>query len=295
MNPLKILPDNSECLRYNIPDLPLYSRPGELYQFGYKAVCHWHPDLEFVYIIKGTMDYYVNGNIIRIHENEGFFVNSCRMHYGFSNEHNDCTFICAVIHPSVFTNASNVIKSYVKHKISSKNIDYILLSRDVPWQNKIIDRLITNHAEINSTNPSIMQLLENAAAICTNIFDHIDDVELTEKSVRMQLDFLKMTEFIHKNYQQKITLDDIASAGTVSRSKCCRLFKQFVQQAPNIYLTKYRISQSIKLLSDSDLPITDIALSCGFQTASYYTNVFKQDMNITPLQYRKNLSEKTTE
>jgi len=292
MNPLIVLSDNSERIQYNIPNLPLYSRPGELYEFGYKAVCHWHPDLEFIYIIKGTMDYYVNGNIIRIHEDQGFFVNSCRMHYGFSSEHNDCTFICAVIHPSVFTNVSDVIDSNIKHKTSSKNIDYILLSRDIPWQNEVIDNLISNHTEMNSDKPSVMKLLSKSTAICADIFDHIDYVELSEKSKRMQLDFLMMTEFIHRNFHQKITLDDIANAGTVSRSKCCRLFRQYIQQAPNVYLTNYRLSKSTELLRDTDLSITDIALSCGFQTASYYTNVFKQDMNITPLQYRKEFRKK---
>lgn len=57
--------------------------------------------------------------------------------------------------------------------------------------------------------------------------------------------------------------------------------------SPITYLTKYRIAQSIKLLTCTELTITQIAQQTGFNTSSYYTECFKKEMGITPLKYRK--------
>jgi len=64
---LEIFSDMSERLNYNLPDFPLYVRKGELRQFDrYAAACHWHPDIEFISILDGTMDYFVNNQISHI-------------------------------------------------------------------------------------------------------------------------------------------------------------------------------------------------------------------------------------
>lgn len=136
-NPLTVLEDLSERLHYNISDFPLYTKEDELHRYGYEAVCHWHPDLEFIYIKKGIMDYFVNGKTVRLTEGQGIFVNSERLHYGFSKEHYECTFIALVIHPSVFTQNTGVAKEHMKRKFSQNNPDYIVLYPHVEWHKEI--------------------------------------------------------------------------------------------------------------------------------------------------------------
>ena len=97
---------------------------------------------------------------------------------------------------------------------------------------------------------------------------------------------LNMTEYIHNNYKEKITLDKIANAGAVCRSKGCRLFQQYVRMTPITYLTKYRLSKSTELLRDTELSITEISSLCGFQSTSYYISLFKRELGQTPLHYR---------
>ena len=49
----------------------------------------------------------------------------------------------------------------------------------------------------------------------------------------------KMVQYIYKNFSDRITLDEISNAGGVSRSKCCRVFKQYLQQSPVDFLNLY--------------------------------------------------------
>lgn len=135
-NPLTIHSDSSESLHYNMDHFPLYTHKDELCNYDYQALVHWHPDLEFIYIEKGTMDYYINGKTVRMNQGDGIFVNSQRLHYGFSHEHNECTFIALVISPDIFIHITPSAKEYMNKKFGLKNTDYIPLYHHVAWQKK---------------------------------------------------------------------------------------------------------------------------------------------------------------
>ena len=96
-----------------------------------------------------------------------------------------------------------------------------------------------------------------------------------------------MARFIQENYMEKISLADIAAAGAVGQSKCCKLFARFFFQSPTMYLTQHRLSKSMELLLNTDLPIIEIALSVGFGSASYYAETFRKWMGKTPSEFRK--------
>ena len=98
-----------------------------------------------------------------------------------------------------------------------------------------------------------------------------------------------MTGFIQENFQKKLTLEEIAYSGHVSRSSCCNIFQDFLNKTPITYLTEYRLEKSLKLLHFTSYSITEIALQCGFTGSSYYTEIFHKKTGCTHSQYRKNL------
>ena len=64
--------DLSERIDYNIPDLPIYARRDALSSFpDYRCPCHWHRDLEFIHVISGQMQYFVNGAIVTLEAGNG--------------------------------------------------------------------------------------------------------------------------------------------------------------------------------------------------------------------------------
>ena len=65
---LELISDLSETLSYNQADFPLYANKIKLEHFDrFTAACHCHLDIEFVLMLEGNMDYYINGNIVTIH------------------------------------------------------------------------------------------------------------------------------------------------------------------------------------------------------------------------------------
>lgn len=71
----------------------------------------------------------------------------------------------------------------------------------------------------------------------------------------------KMFSFIYENYAGKLTLDEIAASGGVCRSKCCQIFKKYLNNSPIGFLNLYRLEVSQYQLIHTDISVTEIALS----------------------------------
>lgn len=287
-SPLDVYSDLSEQIHYNIPDLQLYVQKDCLSRYGYTAACHRHPDLEFILVLDGIMDFYINGEIVHLTSDCGVFVNSSRLHYCFSNGKKECNFIAVVIHPALLHQNIPAVRSYFERRFTSKMNDFIVLKESVEWQNDIIERIKKIQGEMTSENKNMLRLLayavEMAAIISENIKENGDNFD---SSIINQNTF-QMIDYIHKHYAENISVDDIAFSGGMCRSKCCRLFHQRIRQTPNAYLTHYRIAKSCKLLKETNMSISETADACGFQSASYFIAVFRKIIGISPQKYRKN-------
>lgn len=87
-------------------------------------------------------------------------------------------------------------------------------------------------------------------------------------------------------YMQDLTLDQLAGAAGLSRFYFLRAFRREVGVTPHAYLTGRRIAAA-KLLLDGELPLSEVALACGFYDQSHFTRSFKGCTGVTPGQYRR--------
>ncbi|PHV69451.1 hypothetical protein CS063_15755 [Sporanaerobium hydrogeniformans] len=101
-------------------------------------------------------------------------------------------------------------------------------------------------------------------------------------------------KYLAVHLREAITLDQVVDHLGIGKSYFCRLFRKVTGQTFSSYLSEKRIAASTHLLRNSSLSILEIALQCGFSSASYYTTTFKKVMGQTPLEYRNQLSEHLT-
>ena len=97
-----------------------------------------------------------------------------------------------------------------------------------------------------------------------------------------------MMSFIHENYAGKISLDEIAGAGLVSKRECIRCFAECIKKTPFEYVQEYRIRMAERFLRETDLQVTEIAFRTGFSNSAYFGKVFKEQTGKTPGEYRRN-------
>lgn len=96
--------------------------------------------------------------------------------------------------------------------------------------------------------------------------------------------------YIEQHFNEIITVKQLAELGNTSVSSFNRVFKKETNLTPIEYLIEVRIEKSKKMLQRKEIPITEIALRCGFSSSSHYSSSFSKVFNITPSEYRSSYS-----
>ncbi|MAY43837.1 MAG: AraC family transcriptional regulator [Rhodobacteraceae bacterium] len=86
---------------------------------------------------------------------------------------------------------------------------------------------------------------------------------------------------------ERLHLDDVARTLDMSRNSFFRAFRETTGTSPYQWLLSERLEQTRLLLRLTDLPLVDIALSCGFSDQSHFTRMFKRAQRISPGRWRK--------
>ena len=102
---------------------------------------------------------------------------------------------------------------------------------------------------------------------------------------------LHIIEFMHDHFFDELKIDFLAKMANMSRSTFLRHFFSMCKQSPSHYLNELRLKQTRKLLCETDYSITKIAQECGFFDCSHFIKLFRQKFNVSPLQFRKSLSD----
>lgn len=93
--------------------------------------------------------------------------------------------------------------------------------------------------------------------------------------------------YIAEHYSYPITIEDIARYTGVCRSYLYRMFREVLKKSPKDYMEEYRIRQACEMLGETNLPITTIAHSIGYEDSLYFSKAFKKCMGQPPSEYRK--------
>ena len=91
--------DLSENIVYPVADIPVLTSENERLSElpTYRELIHWHNDFEFIMVKEGTMDFSVNESVLHIRSGQGLFVNSNRLHFGYSEARQEVLFDMVII------------------------------------------------------------------------------------------------------------------------------------------------------------------------------------------------------
>lgn len=251
---------------------------------------HWHDEMEFIYIIKGTLKLQVPGKSLIVSSGESVFINAKVLHTGTSEDL--CEKLSLVFHPELMGDEASVFsQKYVTPLRQLQSLDCCLFHPGQQWMNDISENLLHIFAAMKEEDFGYeFEVRESLSRICFIMYcqfmpkteDHL------AKPDQDQLRIRKMLAFIHEHFAENIVLSDIAASVNIGERECLRCFRRVIQVSPMQYLLKYRVMQGASMLLRSGTDsITDIARYCGFENPSYFTLMFKRYFKTTPREYRK--------
>jgi AraC-like DNA-binding protein len=107
-------------------------------------------------------------------------------------------------------------------------------------------------------------------------------------SKKSELRINKVCTFIQNNFNQKISLKQVADLIYLTESNFCKFFKKATGKTYSDYLNELRINEACRLLFQTDKTISQVSFECGFETLSYFNRVFLNKKGVTPSMFRKN-------
>lgn len=112
--------------------------------------------------------------------------------------------------------------------------------------------------------------------------------ENSDESLTDSLVVSDAVNYIHAHAGDNITLNDLcAVCRGISPQYLCRLFKRYMEMRPVEYIRKVRISRAKKLLSNTDLPVQEVAARCGFENTTYFYRCWNKTEKESPAEYRR--------
>ena len=253
---------------------------------------HWHEEVEFSYIRKGTLLVTAPGRRYEFKEGEGFFLNTNVLHtMEAADPEKGVLWDSHMVHPMLLGGSYKSIfdTKYMAPILRNKKFELAAFRDDSENQREIL-KLLQRAAMEQEGEFSEFRTRNTFAEIWLLLIKEQEYLENNAKLLKpiSQERIQIMLEYIHQHYGEKITLEQIADSALISKRECLRCFQGCIRKTPFEYLMDYRIQVAESLLRNTDKPITDIVMQTGFSGSAYFAKTFKELRGISPSQYRKN-------
>ncbi|NOT46755.1 MAG: helix-turn-helix transcriptional regulator [Acidobacteria bacterium] len=129
------------------------------------------------------------------------------------------------------------------------------------------------------------------SGLCQCSADSADDERSSEKQTggMTPLSLRLVIDYIQENLAEELRLDTLAEVAGLSRYRFSHNFKQATGFAPHQFIVRERLERAKRMLRETDLTVLAISFAVGFSSPSRFTYIFRQQIGMTPSEYRAEL------
>lgn len=161
-----------------------------------------------------------------------------------------------------------------------------LLSPALFWFRNALPQHKDDEAWINE---QLHQILRRLLAAQELVRKEVENFPALRATTRLEL-YRRLhcaKEFIAASFDQPLTLDEVARIACLSPSHFLRTFQQAFRQTPHQFLTAKRLERAQRLLSQTNLPVTEICFAVGFESLGSFSTLFRRHVGRSPAQFRQ--------
>ena len=247
----------------------------------YNMVYHWHPEHELIRVLKGSMQMRLDGRTVVIREGDVLLASDGVLHGGTPQ---NCVYECIVFDmQSIFspTLCDEDMVRILQHKTNIKGL--LTPEHDAcAHLHKMFEAMA---AHTKGYHYQVLEALNGFLGEVVRRELYEPPALGTSKGRKQMVRLKNVLEMIHSNYDENLSLADMADSTQMNQKYFCRYFRSIIGKTPMDYLNYYRIECACEQMSLSDQNITDVAMNCGFNDSSYFVKVFKRYKSMTPSQY----------
>lgn len=280
--------DGREDMAHGTMDFPCacyISRPAEA-----SVPWHWHEELEFVCAYEGSFTYSVGGEELVLREGEAAFANSGVPHAEWSEDPTSLEYDL-VCHPRLLygSKTSSLYTRYLGPLMDSSRVGGVALRCDGTWREEAAERVRRAIDAVLAQDEFFEETVrEQLTRACLLIAKHQAELEGEAPAPLPGNERVEvMCAYLKEHYAERVPMAAIAAQAGISVRQAQREFRERLGETPIAYLTAYRLQVAAGMLTGTDAALGTIAASCGFQSPSYFSKMFRERYGSTPSDYRK--------
>ena len=255
---------------------------------NFDAPWHFHAEYELTYIEKGEGIRYVGNSVEKFEAGDLVLLGSNLPHCWKNSPQNT-----NMVRSLVFQWDGNLLGKDWLLKNEFKKIWAILntASEGIKFNEKYAIGIVEKLKEIMDAPPfakliGFLQVLEELGK--TKEFETLTTpgfLPNLNRKTNKRID--KIYDFVQNNYDKKIKLADVSSLVSMGDEAFCRFFKKAFSKSFFTFINEYRINLACKMLIETNMQISQIAYTCGYESLPFFYRQFKKFMGCSPLVYQK--------
>lgn len=249
---------------------------------------HWHDEIEISYVLHGELQIFLNGELITVKEGDALFIDSDECHYFMPGK---VDLITVLFSPSLLsgTPGSDKLIADIKERLTRNSKTTAKWTAENKSELKsIIDELASfdknDFAYELKVRACIFRLV---AMIADERINSVADMTAVTDCSKVKERIGNVFRYIEEHYMEALSLPEAAAASGYVPTYFSRVFKTCTGMTFYDYLTIYRIRKSEVLLVETSDSIAAIAVASGFSSVKTFDRVFKEQIGISPLKFRK--------
>lgn len=133
------------------------------------------------------------------------------------------------------------------------------------------------------------QLARNVLNMCMVPYHRNgDEDQLATNALQIGIRNARLTEiltYFEDNIEEIVSLEELSRQVGVSRRQIERLFRKHTGMSPRKYLTNMRLHRGRALLAETDTSVTEVAVACGFRSATHFSKLYRQEFGHSPYRF----------
>jgi len=271
-------PNFMDCTMYQL--IARGNEHGHVVYHGAEQFPHWHSDLEIFLVESGGVTIELGITMVYVPRGSMCFIPSNVVHTFLSSEKE-----------TVFVNARLPLQWLLAYELDDFFKTGYLVKASPKLSGAFKELVFTPYTKLNELFAKA-KLLEIATLLLSggeSILQSIgtDNIKHgTDLTVEIQ-------EFIERGVDQNITLSDLATHLGISESYCSTLVKQQTSFNFKEYVNYVRLREAEKLLRATNLKVSDICFTAGFNSVPSFNRNFKNFKGVSPSEFRKHAQGKS--
>jgi len=256
-----------------------------------KAFWHFHPEIELVYVNKGQGKRHIGNHLSYFNNSQLILLGSNLPHNGFTDR--------------LTSNGSETLVQFKPDFLGEVFFEIPEMQNIVQLFERGKKGILFKPETKKVVGPKMESLINyNGFDRIIKLLEILNDLAISEDYTLLNADGYAFEtkpqdstkidiiyKHINSNFKNHISLEEIADKVSMTVPAFCRYFKKATGKTFTKLVNEYRVVHATKLLSESQMTITDICFECGFNNFSHFNKLFNEFTGKSASTYRNKMKQ----